>query len=202
MAFIQGIGIGAGLIVAIGAQNVFVFSQGVRREHQWLVALICSACDALLIFLGTAGVGTVVASSQRLQDIAGWGGAIFLGWYGFRALRSAMDATSLKVNDAMRSSRWAVTTATLGVTLLNPHVYLDTLLLLGSASGQFPGNDRYLFALGASSASLVWFHTLSLSGIALAPFFQSTRAWRILDSLVCCTMWTLAFQLIPITIFQ
>lgn len=200
IAFIQGIGIGAGLIVAIGAQNVFVFSQGVRKEHHWLVALICSLCDALLIFLGAAGVGTVVAASQLLQDVAGWGGAIFLGWYGFKALCSAVKVESLRVNNETYSSRWAVVMATLGVTLLNPHVYLDTLLLLGGASGRFPGNDRYLFALGASSASLFWFHTLSLSGTVLAPFFQSPRAWRILDCLVCCTMWTIAVQLIPFKI--
>lgn len=196
-AFLQGMGIGAGLIVAIGAQNVFVFSQGVRKQHNLLVAAICSLCDSLLIFLGAAGVGSAVAASRQLQDIAGWGGALFLGWYGFRALRAATAAQSLQVSGSVYRSRRAVAAATLAVTLLNPHVYLDTLILLGGSSGQHAGNGRYLFALGASSASLIWFSTLSLCGGYLAPFFQSSRAWRLLDVFVWLTMWTIAFQLIP-----
>lgn len=198
IVFFQGMGIGAGLIIAIGAQNVFVFSQGVRREHNWLVAMICSGCDGVLIFLGAAGVGTAVAASPYLQNLAGWGGAIFLGWYGFRALYSAIKVEALQVVNESYSSKWAVALATLGVTLLNPHVYLDTLLLLGGASGQFQGDGRYLFALGASLSSFIWFHTLSLSGRMLAPFFQSRRAWRILDCCVCVTMWIIAIQLVPI----
>ena len=197
VAFWQGMAIGGGLIVAIGAQNVFVFSQGVRRQHRVLVAFICCFCDISLIFLGAAGVGTVVASSPQLRELAGWGGALFLGWYGWCALRSALAADSLKVNDDSFATPRAVILATLAVSLLNPHVYLDTLLLLGGSSGRFEGGERYLFALGAGSASVIWFFTLSLCGTLLAPFFTSRRAWRILDLLVWVTMWSIGLQLIP-----
>lgn len=198
IAFLQGMGTGAGLIIAIGAQNAFVLSQGVRKQHNWLVALICSFCDALLIFLGAAGVGTAVASSPMLREIAGWGGAMFLGYYGWRALQRARDAGTLQTTETVYTSRLAVISATLAVTLLNPHVYLDTLVLLGGISGQFSGNGRYLFAGGASSASFLWFYGLSLCGVILAPLFKSRVAWRILDGLVCLTMWGIAIQLLPL----
>jgi len=195
--FFQGLGIGAGLIVAIGAQNVFVFSLGVRKQNSYLVPAICSFCDACLICIGVAGVGSVVATSPQLQQFFGWGGAIFLGWYGIRALRAAIVAKPLRVNSNSRPSRWAVAMSTLAVSLLNPHVYLDTLVLLGGSSGRFEESDRLLFGLGACAASVVWFFMLSLSGTLLAPFFQSSRAWRVLDIIVWITMWTLAWQLIP-----
>lgn len=198
MAYLQGLGTGAGLIIAIGAQNGFVLSQGVRKQHNWLVAFICSVSDALLIFLGAAGVGTAVAANPVLREIAGWGGAIFLGYYGCRALRSAITAETLQLVEGEFLSRRAVAISTLAVTLLNPHVYLDTLVLLGSTSGQFAGTGRFMFALGASSASFLWFYSLSLCGELLAPFFQSRKAWRLLDILVCLTMWSMAYQLLPI----
>lgn len=198
MAYLQGFGTGAGLIIAIGAQNAFVLSQGVRKQHNWLVALICSLCDALLIFLGAAGVGTAVASSPMLRDIAAWGGALFLGYYGWRALQRVREPGTLQVAESQYGSRWAVISATLAVTLLNPHVYLDTMILLGGISGQFSGQGRYLFAGGASSASFLWFYSLSLCGVLLAPLFRSRTAWRILDGLVCLTMWGIAIQLLPL----
>lgn len=198
ITYLQGMGTGAGLIIAIGAQNAFVLSQGVRKQHNWLVALICSTCDALLIFLGAAGVGTAVASSPLLREIAGWGGAAFLTYYGWRALQAAIAPETLQVATEQYTSRWAAAAATLAVTLFNPHVYLDTLVLLGGISGQFSGNGRYLFALGASSASLIWFYALSLCGVLLAPLFQKRMAWRVLDGLVCLTMWVIAIQLLPL----
>lgn len=199
VAYWQGVGTGAGLIIAIGAQNAFVLSQGVRKQHNWLVAFICSFCDAGLIFLGAAGVGTAVASNQLLKEVAGWGGALFLFYYGFSALRAAVGDEILGDNcDEKYSSRWAVTMATLAVTLLNPHVYLDTLVLIGSLSGQFEGEGRFLFAFGASSASLLWFFTLSLGGVILAPVFRNRTAWRILDVFVCITMWFIAIQILPL----
>lgn len=197
--YIQGIGAGAGLIIAIGAQNAFVLSQSVRKQHHWLVAFICSFCDAGLIFLGAAGVGTVVAENPLLKEIAGWGGAAFLFWYGWKALRSALAGNSLETEEtSVALSRIAVVSATLAVTLLNPHVYLDTVILLGSISGQFQDGGRYIFAFGASSASFIWFFTLSLGGVLLAPLFKKQLAWRILDSLVCVTMWCIALQLLPV----
>ena len=200
MAYLEGIGTGAGLIIAIGAQNAFVLSQGVRKQHNWLVAFICSLCDTLLIFLGAAGVGTAVAANPMLREIAGWGGAVCLTYYGWRALQHARFACTLQIIDQCYPSRWAVTVATLTVTLINPHVYLDTLVLLGGISGRFSGNGRYLFAGGASSASCLWFFALSLCGVLLAPLFQKRVAWRILDGLVCLTMWVIAFKLIPLAL--
>ncbi len=198
IAYFQGMGTGAGLIIAIGAQNAFVLSQGVRKQHNWLVALVCSLCDSILIFLGAIGVGKAVAESPVLREIAGWGGAAFLVYYGVRSLQAAFSAEELEINCQGYASRKAVLAATLAVTLLNPHVYLDTLVLLGSISGQFSGNGRYFFAFGASSASFIWFFTLSLGGILLAPFFQNKTAWKVLDLLVCATMWVIAVQIVPL----
>jgi L-lysine exporter family protein LysE/ArgO len=198
IAFLQGMGTGAGLIVAIGAQNVFVLSRGVRKQYNWLVALICSLCDALLICLGVAGVGSVVAAHPLLRDLAGWGGALFLAGYGWRALRAAIAVEAMEITEDCFSSRRAVVAATLAVTLLNPHVYLDTLVLLGGIGGQFSGTGRYHFALGACMASLIWFYTLSLCGVILAPLFQTKTAWRVLNGSVCLIMWTIAVQLLPL----
>ncbi len=198
-AFLQGLGIGAGLIIAIGAQNAFVLSQGVKRQYQWLVACICSFCDVVLIFSGAAGTGGIVAANPGLRSAAAWGGAIFLLWYGGRSLLSAIAGNALFTNGGERQSRRNIATATLAVTLLNPHIYLDTLVLLGSCSGRFMGAGRYLFALGACSASVMWFFALSLGGVVLAPLFRNRLAWRLLDTLVCLTMWTIAVRLLPIS---
>ena len=197
LPFFQGMGTGAGLIIAIGAQNAFVLSQGVKRQFIWLVVLICAACDAALIFAGAAGVGTFVAENETMRSWAAWGGAIFLFYYGVNSLKSALTGGSLKVERGDGGlTLYGAVAATLAVTLLNPHVYLDTIVLLGSMSGRFGEGGRYLFALGASSASFLWFFTLGLGGILLAPFFQSERAWKVLDTLVCLTMWAIGLQLV------
>lgn len=196
VSFFQGMGTGAGLIIAIGAQNAFVLSQGVRREYNWLVALICIICDATLIFIGAAGVGTAVAANPLLREVAAWGGAAFLFYYGAQSLYSALNGAALQTYGGNYSSRMAVTIATLGVTLLNPHVYLDTVILLGSISGQHGAEGRYIFALGASFASFLWFSSLSIGGVLLSPFFKSRRAWQFLDLAVCATMWFIAVQLL------
>lgn len=197
--YLQGMGTGAGLIIAIGAQNAFVLAQGVRQQHNWLVAAICSLCDTLLMFLGAAGVGTLVVQHPSLRQAAAWGGAIFLFYYGCRALRSAIRGGTLEATQNREGQdRLSVIAATLAVTLLNPHVYLDTLVLIGGISGQFEGNGRYLFALGASSASILWFFALSLCGAMLAPVFSRQAAWRALDVAVWLTMWAIATSLLPI----
>jgi len=202
IAFLQGMGTSAGLIVAIGAQNAFVLSQGVRKQYHWLVATICTVCDGVLIVAGTSGVGTAVANNQLLRNIAGWGGAIFLFWYGLRSLQSALRGDGLEPVGASFSSRRAVVGATLAVTLLNPHVYLDTILLLGSISGQYNGAGRLHFAAGASLASLLWFYCLSLGGVVLSPVLRKPAAWRLLDGVICVTMWTIALQLLPVSVFS
>ena len=194
--FIQGAGVGGGLIIAIGAQNAFVLSQGVRRNHPFQIALLCGFCDAVLILLGVSGVGTLVASSPLLGQIAAWGGALFLFWYGMRSLQSALRGGTLETDSTNKQSLSAALGATLAVTLLNPHVYLDTLVLLGSISGQFPGNERFLFGAGAMTASFTWFFALSLGAGLLAPLFRKQLAWRILDTLVFLTMWGIGLSLV------
>lgn len=194
--FLQGAGVGAGLIVAIGAQNTFVLSQGVRRNYPLLIALICWWCDCVLILAGMAGLGSAVSTHPQWMRLAAWGGAAFLLVYGLRSLRSAIIGGHLETGDATIGTARAAVLTTLAVTLLNPHVYLDTVVLLGSLSGQFPGAGRYAFAAGAIMASFVWFISLSLGARLLAPFFRRSMAWRMLDSLVCLTMWSIAASLV------
>ncbi|KAB2890551.1 MAG: amino acid transporter [Desulfobulbaceae bacterium] len=196
--FIQGMAVGGGLIVAIGAQNAFVLSQGIRRQHHWLVAAICFVCDAVLVGVGVAGVGRAVAASPMLQAAAAWGGAIFLFAYGARALRRAMMSDSLQAGGRRVSSVKEAVLATLAVTLFNPHVYLDTVVLLGSIASQFQDGQRLAFATGACSASFLWFFSLSLGGELLAPIFARPGSWKVLDLFVCGSMWLVAFRLLPV----
>ena len=193
--FLQGMGVGAGLIIAIGAQNVFVLSQGIRKQYHWLIALICSMSDVVLIFVGAAGLGTIVAGNHVLQTGAAWLGAAFLGWYGFRAFLNIFRETSLQQKKPGDSSLRLVVLTTLALTFFNPHVYIDTVLLLGSISGQYQAGDRYLFAMGASVSSIVWFFSLSFGGSLLAPIFEKSISWKILNIFICVTMWSIAAQL-------
>jgi L-lysine exporter family protein LysE/ArgO len=194
--FIQGAGVGAGLIIAIGAQNAFVLSQGVRRSYPLLIAAICWWCDCVLILAGMAGLGQAVSTHPQWMRLAAWGGAAFLLVYGFRSMQAALAGGRLETGGPSVITARAAVLTTLAVTLLNPHVYLDTVVLLGSLSGQFAGAGRYAFAAGAITASFVWFFSLSLGARFLAPLFRRPVAWRILDSLVCLTMWAIAASLV------
>ena len=194
--FFQGFGTGGGLIVAIGAQNAFVLSQGVRGNHPVLIAMICIFCDAVFITAGVAGFGAAVSTSPTLSQWVTWGGAGFLFIYGWRSLRSAVRGGTLDSSDGAVRSLKTVIIATLAVTLLNPHFYLDTVILLGGVSSRFHGENRFFFWAGAVSASTLWFVGLSLGGRMLAPLFNKPISWRILDSLVCATMWIIAISLI------
>ncbi len=195
MPFFSGFGTGGGLIVAIGAQNAFVLSQGVQRNRPLLIALICAVCDATMILIGTAGMGALVVQSPVLQQVALWGGALFLTAYGARSFLSAWRGGNLKAEDRVIRSLWALIGTTLAVTLLNPHVYLDTVVLVGSIASQF-GEQRFLFAAGAICASFLWFFALSYGARLLAPFFQKIWAWRALDGMIGVVMWIIAFSLI------
>ncbi|MUM77663.1 amino acid transporter [Pseudodesulfovibrio sp. F-1] len=199
-AFIQGFAMGGGLIVAIGAQNAFVLTQAVRSNHILPVVLVCILCDGALLGLGVSGVGTLVAASPILGKGAAWGGAAFLGWYGLGSLRSAMRGGSLNTDRKAPAGLRRTLLLTLGVTLLNPHVYLDTVVLMGSLSGRFEGSGRYLFGLGAVTASTLWFALLGAGGRMLAPLFRRPATWRVLDTVVCLTMWTIAVALIRSTL--
>ena len=191
-----GLLVGLGLIVAIGAQNAFVLRQGLLRQHVGLVTTICALSDAVLILLGVAGLGTVVQSSPLLLALATWGGALFLAIYGLTAARRAFANGALDAsgNGGVTDARHAVA-ATLAFTFLNPHVYLDTVVLVGSLSAHHQGGARMAFALGAMSASALWFYGLGYGARWLAPLFAKPVAWRILDALIAMVMLTIAANL-------
>ena len=193
--FFSGFAMGGGLIVAIGAQNAFVLTQGVRRNHHLAVATVCALCDAALIGLGVTGAGALVASNPTLAKVAAAGGALFLAWYGLNAFLSMLRGGTLQAEESASKGLKHTLSLALAVTLLNPHVYLDTIVLMGSVSGQFAQPDRYVFGMGAVTASFAWFFSLSLGGQLLAPLFRRELTWRILDGVVCLTMWTIAWSL-------
>ena len=194
---LKGLGFGTSLIVAIGSQNAFVLRQGLRREHVLWVALISSLGDVLLISLGTLGLGTVFSSNPVLIRFATWGGALFLLWYGFRSFRSAFKVQTLEPEGEHRPSNLkAVMLATLAFSLLNPHVYLDTVVLMGSVAAKESLEGRALFALGASIASILWFFGLAYGSTRLTPLFRTPRAWQILDALVGVMMWMIALSIL------
>ncbi|WP_462323974.1 LysE/ArgO family amino acid transporter [Desulfoplanes sp.] len=195
-AFLEGFGVGGGLIVAIGAQNAFVLSQGVRRNFHYLVAGICCVCDVVLISLGVVGVGAAALARPELASWMAWLGSLFLLWCGWRAFRSALRGGQMDMARARRLTLKGAVATTLAVTLLNPHTYLDTMLFLGGISTQFAGTGRYLFGLGAITASFFWFFSLSFGGQFLAPLFRKPMTWRFLDGFVCLTMWGIAATMI------
>ncbi|MEX2543066.1 MAG: LysE/ArgO family amino acid transporter [Trueperaceae bacterium] len=195
---LAGLVTGFGLIVAIGAQNVFVLRQGLLRSHAVAVALTATLTDSVLIGVGVAGVGSIVATTAWLGTLAAVGGAIFLFVYGLLALRSAVRPVPLESEAppvSLSTARGAVA-ATLAVSLLNPHVYLDTVVLLGGIGGQLPLRERGLFTIGAVSASALWFFGLALGARALAPLFSRPLARRLVDSFVALVMFTVAAVLI------
>jgi L-lysine exporter family protein LysE/ArgO len=189
-------GIGGGLIIAIGAQNAFILAQGVRRNHPLQTACVCFFCDAALIIIGVSGCGALIASNNIIQFCATWLGVAFLTIYGARALLSAIKGASFDNIEGQILSRRKLLLTTLALTFFNPHVYIDTVLLVGSIGSQFPMQGRILFASGAITASLIWFFSLSLGAGFLAPLFKNKHAWRCLDSLVCLMMWSVALSLV------
>lgn len=196
--FGQGFALGAGLIIAIGAQNAFVLRQGLKREHHFSIATTCFLIDTGLIALGGAGVGTLVASTPLLATGAAVFGAVFLFAYGTIAFRRAWRGETLKTENGDAPSRMPLRTAlltTLGFSLLNPHVYLDTVVLLGGISGQYPWPGRLWFLLGAAAASFTWFYALAFAATKLAPLFRAPITWKILDVSIALVMWAIAVSL-------
>ncbi|MCM2319819.1 L-lysine exporter family protein LysE/ArgO [Pseudomonas linyingensis] len=193
-SYSNGLLVAAGLIIAIGAQNAFVLAQSLRREHHLSVAALCVLCDALLMTAGVFGLASALAQSPQLLAIVRWGGIAFLLWYAAQALRRACSPQSLAQpeQDVPRSRR-AVLLAALAVTLLNPHVYLDTVLLIGSLGAQqaVPG----AYALGAASASLLWFATIAIGAARLAPWLARPGTWRLIELGVAAMMLAVAVQL-------
>ena len=195
-AFLSGMGIGAGLIIAIGAQNAFVLGHGLRKTNPVMIAFICALCDALLILIGVAGLGALISNSELLTDIMAWGGAAFLFWYGFKSFRSLLSNHQLDREKAERKSRKEIIFITLAITLLNPHVYLDTVVLLGGIAAQYEDTARPYFAVGAIFASFLWFFTISLGAAWLSPYLARPITWKIIDAITGCVMWLVAITLI------
>lgn len=190
--WLAGFGTGMGLIVAIGAQNVFVLTNGMGRRNLVVVPLVCFLCDVALMTAGIAGVGALLAADRRVLSAAALGGAAFLAWYGYRALRSAFSGESLSGGGAEAASPGRIVAATLAVTLLNPHVYLDCLVLMGGIGGSYPLPARWFFLGGVLAASFVWFFGLSLFGRVLAPVLGRSRVWSVVQVGVCALLWTQA----------
>lgn len=194
-SYLNGLLLGAGLIVAIGAQNAFVLAQSLRREHHLPVAALCVLCDAALVSAGVFGLAALLLQSPALLAVARWGGAAFLLWYGLKALLRALRPQGLEqAADAGPRSRRAVLLTALAVTLLNPHVYLDTVLLIGSLGAQQTEPGAYV--LGAASASLAWFFGLALGAAWLSPWLARPATWRLLDLGVAVMMFSVAVQLL------
>lgn len=197
-SFAFGFLLSAALIMAIGAQNLFVLRQGLRREHVGAVVLFCGSADALLILAGVAGVGAVLAALPRLTTLLALGGGAFLAWHGIQALRraaaSAAAAAAIAETDRVPLARALMVTA--GFTLLNPHVYLDTVLLMGTAGSTQPEAVRPFFVAGAAAASFAWFAALGYGARLLQPLFVRPAAWRVLDGVVAAVMLALAAALV------
>ena len=194
-SYLNGLLVAFGLIMAISTQNAFVLAQSLRREHHLPVAAFCVVCDALLVAAGVFGLATLLAQNPVLLGVARWGGAVFLLWYGTQALRRAFSKSSLEQSAGQTArSLKAVMLSALAVTLLNPHVYLDTVLLIGSLGAQQSVPGAYV--VGAASASLMWFFTLALGAAWLAPWLARPNTWRVLDLLVAVMMYAVAVQLI------
>jgi L-lysine exporter family protein LysE/ArgO len=191
-AVVPGLLTGLSLIVAIGAQNAFVLRQGLRRDRVAAVVLVCALSDLVLIAAGTAGIGAIVDRAGFVLDVVRWLGVAFLAWYGVGSLRRAARPEALAATE--RGSGRVVTTAVL-LTWLNPHVYLDTVLLLGSIANTHGAGGRWWFALGAGVASVVWFTGLGYGARLAAPLLARPAAWRVLDVLIGLTMIAIAVRL-------
>ena len=194
LAFIPGFLLGLSLIVAIGAQNAFVIRQGLTKQHVFLVVVICALADAALIALGIAGLGAVITSLPVLLEVIRWFGVIYLAWFAFKSFRAAFTNQSMDAAGGQSVSRKKVVATVLGFTFLNPHVYLDTVILVGSIGNQFHEN-RWYFALGAMLASVVWFFAIGYGARAAAGLMSKPIFWRILDVLIGLVMVTISFTL-------
>ncbi|GAB7048292.1 LysE/ArgO family amino acid transporter [Catenuloplanes indicus] len=193
-SLLAGFGFSLTLIVAIGAQNAFVLRQGLRREHVLAVVAVCAASDAMLITAGIAGLGALLNQAPAALVVIRWGGAAFLLTYAALAARRALRPGTLNPLDHPPATLRATLLTCLAFTFLNPHVYLDTVVLLGAIAHQDP--SQWLFGLGAATASAVWFTTLGFGAHHLAPLLARPAAWRIVDGLIAAVMAALALTLV------
>jgi len=195
--FLEGFITGAALIIAIGAQNAFVLRQGIIRNHVFAVTLICILIDASLIAVGVGGFGAILTQNQILLISAKWGGAGFLIYYGFLSFRAMLKNEALEIDlEGKKLSLKAAMVTVLALSLLNPHVYLDTVVLLGTIGAQELLEHRPFFVAGAIVASVLWFAALGYGARFLQPFFRKPSAWKILDFITGIIMWMIAISLV------
>ncbi|MEQ4531098.1 MAG: arginine exporter ArgO [Mixta sp.] len=194
--YFQGVALGVALILPLGPQNAFVLNQGIRRQYHLMTAALCTLSDIILICAGVFGGSALLNQSPLLLNLVTWGGVAFLLWYGWGALRAAISADISLVNAQVKQqSRWRIIATLVAVTWLNPHVYLDTFVVLGSLGGQLPEEARRWFALGTVSASLIWFFSLALLAAWLSPRLSTVGAQRIINLFVGLVMWVIALKL-------
>lgn len=194
IALISGFIASLSLIIAIGAQNAFVIKQGLLRSHIALVVIFCSVADAFFIILGVGGLGTFVQSQPRALEYIRWFGVAYLTWFGVKSVRAALSSQSLTVSTSEEKSAGKVLLSLITFTFLNPHVYLDTVILLGSIANQF-SDHRWYFALGASIASFIWFASIGFGARAASKYMTRPIFWKILDSVIAVIMFTIAISL-------
>ncbi|MBX2868738.1 MAG: LysE/ArgO family amino acid transporter [Acidiferrobacterales bacterium] len=193
--FGRGFGLSLGLIAAIGAQNAYVLTRGILRNHHFAVAAVCSVLDTILIFSGVLGMGKVVAAYPQSITVLTLFGALFLFAYGGTSFRRMMQSQALRADHQIVTLKTAILTM-VTLSLFNPHLYLDTVVLLGSVSVQELPENRLTFAAGACLASITWFFMLALGGQWMQRWFQTPAAWRLLDGFVGVVMWSLAIMLV------
>ena len=201
-SMLLGFGTGLSLIVAIGAQNAFVLRQGILRQHVLPIVLICGLTDALLEILGIAGIGFVVERAPVVLEVIRWGGVAFLLWYAWGAARRAMQPGVLVADEGDAAGAGSdagslkrAVLACLAITYLNPHVYLDTMVLMGSVGNAQGDPARWWFAIGGGVASIIWFAVLGYGARALTRFFATPRSWQILDWIIVVVMLVIAGRL-------
>jgi L-lysine exporter family protein LysE/ArgO len=190
-AIIPGLLAGFSLIIAIGAQNAFVIRQGLTKKFVLLTVLICAFSDALLIALGASGLGALINSNKNILEFVRWFGVIYLLWFAFKSTKSALKREVLNSAGEASADRKSVILTVLGLTFLNPHVYLDTVILLGSISNQF-GNDKWFFVLGAIIASFIWFTAIGFGAKSASRFMSRPIFWKILDLIIAAIMLSIA----------
>lgn len=184
------------MIIPIGAQNAYLLGQGINRNHHVLAATLCIVCDVSLILAGIFGASVLINSSHILMEIITWGGISFLFVYGSLSFKAVLKNHYKKLDkQSVIKSKKVVIATTLAVTLLNPHVYLDTLMILGSVGNQFEGDSRIAFAIGTILASVIWFYGLVLGAASAGPLLSQPKVLRSIDFIVGAIMWSIAFSL-------
>ena len=195
-ALVSGFFLGAGLIIAIGAQNAFILRQGLKKQYVFILCLICSLSDAALIVIGVAGLGHWISKSPQLITLVTIAGSLFLGFYGLQAAIRVIRPQSLDPARSGNDSLRQAIAACLAFTYLNPHVYLDTVVLVGGLSATYAGAARVAFAIGAVAASFTWFFALGYGARLLTPLFARPSSWRVLDGIIALIMFALAGSLL------